>query len=84
MELFSRNKSDSVLQLAIKGTPHSSSKHRETSYFREAGDQVFRERNSARLLTCTSDYFLVVQPSVPLLPEGHSWDDTTSILPASN
>jgi hypothetical protein len=30
------------------------------------------------------DYFLVVQASVPLLSEGYSWDDTASILPASN
>jgi hypothetical protein len=25
-----------------------------------------------------------VQASVPLFPEGRSWDDTTFILPASN
>jgi hypothetical protein len=35
-----------------------------------AGDQVFGEHNSTRLLACTNDYFLMVRASVRLLLEG--------------
>jgi hypothetical protein len=45
---------------------------------RVGSDQVFGERNSARLLTCMNDYFLVVQASVQLLPGGVRFCTTTS------
>jgi hypothetical protein len=117
-----------VIQLAIKGAPHSSSKNTETTphygccVFLHSLCESLRTQNSWEQASetssscdnCTSrltikflgsatlrdcslvrtttswwcelsfDYFLVVCASVPLLPEGCSWDITAFILPASN